>query len=86
MRGILAVPYICRMMILDWPVQPIPSPRTAERMRISLAGFTIHLEPGRYVIARPVPKRRGEFQVWGSAGTYAIGHVENITQSGKLPN
>lgn len=84
MRGILAIPYIERLMLLDWPVQPITSPRTAERMRISLAGFTIHLEPGRYVIARRV--KRDEFQVWGASGTYAIGHVENITQTGKLPN
>lgn len=74
---VTTVPYICGQICLDWPVQPITSPRTAERMRVSLAGITIHLEPGRYVVARLV--RRHTFQVWGGAGTYAMGQQHQDT-------
>jgi hypothetical protein len=76
---VTTVPYICGQIRLDWPVQPITNPRTAERMRISLAGITIHLEPGRYVVARFV--RRHTFQVWGGAGTYAMGQQHQDTRT-----
>lgn len=70
---ITALPWISGLMALDWPVSPITSPRTAERMRSSLAGIVVHLSAGRYVVARKVSAK--SLQVWGANGTYAMGAI-----------
>ncbi len=68
---------------LDWPVAPITSSRTAERMNAGLGGMIIcdcaFNGTCRRFIIRKINQPAGApfktYQVWGGAGTYAQGII-----------